>query len=290
GRSRGNWRLPRAKLLAERGIAALVYDKRGVGDSEGDWDTATVHDLAGDAAAALATVAAHPDVDAERVGLYGSSAGGWVAPRAYVLSDVPPAFVITRVGPATSVEEQQLDVVGYLADQADLDAAERARFNEFIRVENDLSLSDEAVYERLTALLDDERNADWADFLADAAPASPEDVPGLWVRRHAYDPADALRQIDVPFLAIYGEDDYVVPPDENVPLLRQLLDEAGNTDYRILVLPEAGHGLEHGHRLRTLDDGGMKRYYFKYDRVAPGAYQAIVDFLNETMLSSDTSP
>ncbi|NBC16788.1 MAG: hypothetical protein GVY18_05645, partial [Bacteroidetes bacterium] len=31
GRSRGNWRLPRAKLLAERGIAALVYDKRGVG-------------------------------------------------------------------------------------------------------------------------------------------------------------------------------------------------------------------------------------------------------------------
>ena len=66
--------------LANAGEAVLAYDKRGAGRSTGDWATATIDDLAADAAAAVATLQAHPLVTG-RVGVLGHSEGGWVALR-----------------------------------------------------------------------------------------------------------------------------------------------------------------------------------------------------------------
>lgn len=44
--------------FARRGVAALIYDKRGSGESTGDWKTSTFDDLANDAAAAIALLRA----------------------------------------------------------------------------------------------------------------------------------------------------------------------------------------------------------------------------------------
>jgi len=44
--------------LATHGIAALIFDKRGVGGSTGDWRRATLDDLAGDGVAAVARLLA----------------------------------------------------------------------------------------------------------------------------------------------------------------------------------------------------------------------------------------
>src|ERR1700676_3789475 len=60
-----------ADRFARAGIAALAYDKRGSGDSGGDWRTATYADLARDALAAVALLAARPDIDPARIGVHG---------------------------------------------------------------------------------------------------------------------------------------------------------------------------------------------------------------------------
>jgi len=39
-----------AYRFAETGVAALIFDQRGVGQSSGDWQTARFEDLAADAA------------------------------------------------------------------------------------------------------------------------------------------------------------------------------------------------------------------------------------------------
>ena len=44
--------LPFARFLVRHGVAVLGYDKRGVGQSTGDWNTASYAELAGDVAAA----------------------------------------------------------------------------------------------------------------------------------------------------------------------------------------------------------------------------------------------
>ncbi|MET7683036.1 alpha/beta fold hydrolase [Streptomyces sp. NPDC005423] len=76
---------PLAATLAARGIATLRYDRRGVGATPGDWRAAGFVDNRRDAAAALHTLNAHPDISA--VALIGHGEGAVhamaLAPRAH---------------------------------------------------------------------------------------------------------------------------------------------------------------------------------------------------------------
>ena len=86
-----------ADHFARSGIATLVYDKRGTGSSSGDHRQETFNDFAADALAGVHYLQSRKEIDRNRVGLYGRSHGGIVAPLAASLSrDV--AFVINVSG------------------------------------------------------------------------------------------------------------------------------------------------------------------------------------------------
>jgi alpha/beta superfamily hydrolase len=68
-----------ARLLCDAGIAALRFDFRGSGESEGAFSEMTIEREVEDARAALRWLRARPDVDARRVGLLGVSLGSAVA-------------------------------------------------------------------------------------------------------------------------------------------------------------------------------------------------------------------
>jgi hypothetical protein len=98
-----------ATRFAEKGFVALAYDKRGVGESGGDWSRAGFDQLGADAAAAMRFLRRTHGVDPKRVGFAGSSQAGWVAARS-VRDGSDPAFVllIGAAGTAMTVEEQNL--------------------------------------------------------------------------------------------------------------------------------------------------------------------------------------
>ena len=81
-----NWEDIGARLAAA-GLATFGYDKPGCGASTGDWTRLTLHDRAQESLAAVAALAAQPEVDGNRIGLFGGSQGGWVAPLAAAASD-----------------------------------------------------------------------------------------------------------------------------------------------------------------------------------------------------------
>jgi uncharacterized protein len=60
-----------ADYFARRGIAALIYDKRGTGQSTGDWRTADFNDLAGDTLSAVRLLKNHARIDPKKIGIYG---------------------------------------------------------------------------------------------------------------------------------------------------------------------------------------------------------------------------
>ena len=76
--------LPLVHFLIRHGIAVLGYDKRGVGGSTGDWNTASFDDLAGDASAAFEYLKTRPDIDHRQIGLFGLSQAGWIMPLAAI--------------------------------------------------------------------------------------------------------------------------------------------------------------------------------------------------------------
>jgi alpha/beta superfamily hydrolase len=93
-----------AEHLAANGIASLRYDKRGVGDSGGDFGSATREDLAGDVSAALRFLKRHEGIIPGRIGLLGQSEGAVIAPMVASTSD-DVAFVVLLAGPAVSGRE-----------------------------------------------------------------------------------------------------------------------------------------------------------------------------------------
>lgn len=282
--------LRRAAVMARYGVAGLAFDKRGVGASKGSCEGATIEDETRDVLAALDFLAGRPEIDRAQIGAISTSAGGWVVPRAAARSKVALAFVVTTVGPATSVREQQLDNARYISRDLKLSAEGQKslmRYVELMFAEGDA----EAQFAEMRRLIAEGEKAGWAqEFLdtTDVAPSAAE-IKNLWVRRFNYDPRADLRRIKAPFLAFYGGSDRVVPPDENVPELRRLLTEAGNRNFRIVVVPEAGHGLDQGQRLRRLPggEGRMEIYYWKFGRIAPTYLQELINFLQANLKIND---
>ncbi len=97
--------------LVRSGLALLTYDKRGVGESEGECcgsDRRYLDLLAGDLTGAVRLLSRHAEIRADRVGLYGVSQGGWVVPLAEVAAPDEVAFTMIASGPAVSVGEEIL--------------------------------------------------------------------------------------------------------------------------------------------------------------------------------------
>lgn len=91
-------------FLSANGVAALVFDKRGSGKSDGDF-TFDFRQLALDVVAAVDVLAAHHEIDADRIGLCGYSQGGWVAPLAASL-DERIAYVSVSCGMIESPSDE----------------------------------------------------------------------------------------------------------------------------------------------------------------------------------------
>ena len=99
-----------ARRFVRAGFAALIWDKRGVGESSGKWTEAGFEDLAADVAAAIAFMRSRPEVDPVRVGIHGHSQGGTIAPLAAVRSGAD--FVIASAASGLPMAEVEIYSVG----------------------------------------------------------------------------------------------------------------------------------------------------------------------------------
>ncbi len=121
-----------AQKLAESGIVALIYDKRGVGNSTGDWEKVGFESLADDAAAGVQFLQSQPEVDANRVGIYGHSQGGTIAPVVGVRSHDLDFIIASSAGGIDPAEVEMYSVDNSI-DIAALPPSERADAQAYVR-------------------------------------------------------------------------------------------------------------------------------------------------------------
>ena len=242
-----------AYYFASNGIAALMYDKRGVGLSGGDWQKATMQDLADDAVAGIKLLAADPSVNAAKIGTWGHSQGGWLAPLAAARSG-QAAFVIAQAASAVTPAEQEL----YRIENS-------MRANHF----SEADIAAAVAYERLlmhwvtsggegrSELLAAARAGDkarWAnevELLPDTMRAKPRESTTAF---YSYDPMPELRQLKVPTLVILGDKDTFVPVAKSAVLFKAAFAAANNENADVWMLPNATHGLW------ELDHGGPNAF------------------------------
>ena len=269
---------PLLSLLAQRGIASLIYDKRGSGRSTGNFAKATYQELVSDAMAAVAFLAQRKDINAKQIGLHGTSAGVWVAPAVATASKTPIAFLMTTVGPAENLYDQQVHAYQHYV-----------RTGGFELTKEEAELTDDHIRKRLRFAFKNEGRDEFLAssakvkgtrmerYLLDTEAADAEDFD--WLRRNDCDPVPHLKKITAPVLAFYGTRDYIVPPAENSKKLEQYLTEAGNKDFKIVVLENADHGMTLPNTNRRESADANAKTQFIWGRVPPEYTDTMIDWL-----------
>jgi dipeptidyl aminopeptidase/acylaminoacyl peptidase len=98
-----------ADHFARHGFAVLIYDKRGAGESTGDWSTESFDELAGDVVAAVDALKKRQDIDATKIGFWGISQAGWIMPMAAARSkNIAFIICVSGAGCGSTVAEQVL--------------------------------------------------------------------------------------------------------------------------------------------------------------------------------------
>ena len=189
-------------------------------------------------------------VDAERVGLWGYSQGGWIGPLAASGSDRVAFLVLVASTGVTPSEQmmyasaQQLRLAGYDEEVVARALALRRAFEDWVHGrgrERQVELRAE-----LLSALDEP----WFGLLFLPPVLLDDEGCGLWIEEMDFDPRPVFAQVRVPTLLFYGEADSWTPVLASVEAWRQ----ARGDEVEIVVIPEAEHEL-------TLPDGTLALEY-----------------------------
>jgi uncharacterized protein len=184
-----------AEKFANKGIAALVYDKRGAGKSRGIYESEqsvsekNITLLADDAVSALAVLSRHPALKGVPLGLTGISQAGWIVPIAAEKSKIAK-FMVLWSGPVCKVSEEDI----FSKYTADVDRKEVPSY-------------DEALNSRKEKYV-------WPDFLGNDS-----------------DPIDSLEKLQIPGLWIFGANDGSIPVGLSIKRLNSVRKSGHRYEY-----------------------------------------------------------
>ena len=248
-----------ARRVVRGGIAALVWDKRGVGESAGSWEDASFEDQAGDAAAAVALLRSRPEIDAERVGIHGHSQGGTIAPLVAVRSNAD--FVIGSAASGLPMDDVEVFSIGNFVGIPTMSGEEAELARAYVEALVDVAYHG-APRDSLDAITERARGREW--FFE---PPAPDASYWAFSRRIAdYDPLAWWRRVDVPVLLVYGAADERVPVEPSVAAITAALESSGHSaTVRIF------EGADHTFRLRRPGD--------EWPRTAPEYPDAVLEWL-----------
>ncbi len=215
GRSTSQEMQSYARRLVPLGMAILVYDKRGVGQSTGTYRSIRISqcerllgELARDASSWVDFLLHHPEIDGDRIGLIGGSQAGWIMPLAAQRNPAVRYFVSIS-GPAVSCGTESF----YSQLTGDDPGPYRG-----------LELADQEIRWRL------------AGFLGP----------------HGYDPVPVLSELSIPGLWLLGGRDRSVPTFATVANLERIM-AGSQVDYEIEVYPAGDHSLRNAQTGDSID-------------------------------------
>jgi pimeloyl-ACP methyl ester carboxylesterase len=252
-----------ASYLAAQGMVVLRYDDRGVGQSTGDFLSATSKDFADDALAVWQFTREIEGIDRSRVGILGHSEGGIIGPMvaawqrevAFMILIAPPVL------PGAEILSSQIDRI---AELEGVSAEDRAVANSLQKelqeialrypADDEDALSDvrKAIVQRWETLsrlsqtnIGGDDQAKRKQQLIDAISAQFRGLQSPWMRHFlAYDPSSNWVLFDCPVLAVWAEKDTQVLFEANRKKLQEIITHNTNLKADLVVLPGLNHLLQ----------------------------------------------
>jgi uncharacterized protein len=280
-----------ADALTSAGVGVLRYDDRGVGGSTGDYEAATISELAADATAAVdyleTRALARDDIDPDRIGLFGHSEGGLYAAmigardaRITFIGMMAPAVTdgVTLIveqnealARSSGASEAMVSAIrDYtaaampLARDGEFEALEQVMRDSYARIWDEMTPDEQVIAGDREAFIQLQVGAELPAYTSD------------WFRSLlAYDPTADWEQVTVPVLAIFGGKDVQVLADSNATALQQALEVASNEDVEIVTIADANH------LFQAAETGAFAEYGQLAPEFIDGFTQVIVDWMTD---------
>jgi len=247
-----------ASSLADAGYLVVRYDKRGVGQSGGRVEAATLTDFADDVIAVVQFLRKRNDVDANRMAVFGHSEGGWVAllaaSREKRIAALILAGAVATKGVDLILEQQQ-----HLLEQSNLPPADRQKA---VALQKNI----------LNAVV---TGRGWEQIPPDLR----RQVDTPWYHSVlVFDPVPLFAKVQQPILVVQGELDRQVPIHhaQELAQLARARPKGKGADY--VMLPTLNH------LFVPATTGEVSEYAALQDRtVSPQLTTAVVGWLQKTL-------
>ena len=276
---------PYPHFFASLGLAVLIFDKRGTGDSTGtrlDASTGALESppkdyhypdsLLEDAAAAFRFLQNREEIDPKQIGFWGSSEGGMLATQA-AAHDKDVAFAIDSSGFMGPLWQTLHYQAGALARERGIPDAQVEEALAFSALWMQVAQTG-ADYQKFIAARDKARREDkgWILNWRSGDFSSLEQMRWDWDRTLLFSPLPALKTVTCPVLGIWGEKDPLTDAPAAAQNMREALAEGGNKDVTTKIIPNGSHSL------MEIPD---RR------RMAPGVFDTLRTWLRERVRTSD---
>jgi pimeloyl-ACP methyl ester carboxylesterase len=243
-RTSGGTYPPIMERMHRAGYATFAWDKPGTGESTGEIDRGRLIDQRTEIVLdAIAVLKQRPDVDVERIGLWGISQAGYVMPRVLTRTE-DVTFMIAISCPGEPGVEQGAYLVTAQARCAGELSAEDVREMERLLGAVEWATTYEQYVRHKTAL------AAYPAFLAleqqgvfvGVQPRTEWHPPNL-DGEYFLDPMRLVERTTIPVLAVFGEQDTQADPRQGAEAYREALAVAGNAHSRVELVPGTDHNI-----------------------------------------------
>lgn len=274
-----------ANHLTKQGVAVLRCDDRGVGQSTGDFQAATTADFATDVAASIQFLKSRKEINTDKIGLIGHSEGGMVAPLVASKSE-DVSFMVMLAGPG-------IDLVEVIMMQKELvsraDGVSESDIKKWVLPVHEKACRMITTYTDTAALKADLKVLIEKAYDKSPPDLMPSDIPkeevistqvkywsSDWYRYFLkYDPAAVLEKVSCPVLALNGEKDLQVTPEENLSAIDNAFKKGGNTNVTVKEMPNLNH------LFQNCETGSPEEYEKIEETFSPIALKEMSDWILE---------
>jgi len=237
--------LPIMERMLRAGYAVFCWDKPGTGESTGrlsDWNV--YHQRAQIVLDAIEVMKARSDIDPERIGLWGISQGGYVMPLVLSQSE-DVAFMICVSCAGTSGDDQ---LAYQIISRAICDGVPEENDAELKRLLSELdeartfgTYEEYVHYREVLSALEEIGSDTTTGFRV------PGVIPeGAWQANDPeienwWNPVRVIEQVRIPVLVINGDKDTNGDPIQGAYAWRKALEQAGNLNFQVELLPGVNH-------------------------------------------------
>ena len=270
-----------ADYLTRNGIAVLRCDDRGTAASQGTHATATNEDFATDTEAMVNYLRSRKEINAKKIGIIGHSAGGIIA---FIVAKKDPsiAFVVSLAGAGVRGDSLMLKQVELISKSQGMPDAVwqgmkpsiRNRYAILQQTDKTPEELQKELYADVTKTMSPEQLKDLNTIQQLSAQISSMTSP-WYLHFMRYDPAQDLKKLKCPVLALNGEKDIQVDAAMNLTAIQERVTGNGNKNVTVKAYPNLNH------LFQTCEKGTLAEYGQLEETINPEVLKDIIEWIRK---------